>query len=155
MIDRKTVEDIVNRFTERTNYFLTGVEVKPGNEIVVEIDCDDAASIDDCVLLSKQIEAELDRDREDFSLEVGTAGIGSPFRCQRQYRKNIGNEVEVLTTDGRKLTGVLREVADDGCTIEVERMVRPEGAKRKTRIVENLDLKYSEIKKANYLIRFK
>jgi ribosome maturation factor RimP len=155
MIEKKTVEDIVNGFTERTNYFLTGVEIGPDNEITVEIDCDDAASIDDCVLLSRHIEAALDRNREDFSLEVGTAGIGSPFRCLRQYRKNIGNEVEILTTDGRKLTGILREANDAGCILEIQRQVRPEGAKRKTTVVENLNLTYEEIKKANYLIRFK
>ena len=88
--------------------YLVDVAVQPGNIIVVEIDNDESVCIDDCVELSRYLEDHLDRDVEDFELEVGSAGITSPFKVLRQYQKNIGNEVEVLLTAGVKLTGVLK-----------------------------------------------
>ena len=76
-----------------SSYYLVDVTVAPGNVITVEIDNDEAVSIDDCAELSRYIEERLDRDVEDYELEVGSAGITSPFKVLRQYIKNIGNEV--------------------------------------------------------------
>jgi len=155
MIEKRVIEELVNGYLERTNYFLVEVKVSPENDITVEIDSDDAASIDDCATLSRFIESKLDRNSEDYSLEVGSAGIASPLRCLRQYRKYIDKEVEILTRDGRKLTGLLKSADDDQITITVEKTIKPEGAKRKIKTQEDLTLNYNEIKKANYLIRFK
>jgi len=155
MIDKKLIEDIVNGYLERTNYFLVEVKVSPENAITVEVDSDDTVAIDDCVAISRHIESQLDRDREDFELEVGSTGISSPFRSVRQYRKNIGKEIEVLTRAGKKLTGILKSADDNGFVLTVEKQIKPEGAKRKVKIEEDLTFHYEEIKKANYLIRFK
>lgn len=135
--------------------FLVGIEVKTGNVIVVEIDSDEAVSIDDCVALSRWLEEHLDRDKEDFELEVGSAGITSPFKVLRQYVKNIGNEVEILLKAGVKLTGVLKEADENGIVVTVEKQVKPEGAKRKITVQEDQSYTYDEIKYTKYLIRFK
>ena len=126
------------------------------NVIVVEIDAyERSVTIDDCVALTRAVEAEFDRDVEDYELEVGSAGLTAPFKVKAQYDKNIGNPVEVLTADGRKLKGDLVAATDDDFTVAIEKMVKPEGAKRKVRVVENETLKYNEIKYTKYLIQFK
>lgn len=135
--------------------YLVDVEIQPGNVIIVEIDNDEAVCIDDCVELSRFIEEHLDRDSEDFELEVGSAGITSPFKILRQYQKNIGKEVEVLLASGMKLTGILKSADENGIVLTVEKQVKPEGAKRKITVEEDLAYTYNEIKSTKYLIRFK
>lgn len=155
MIDKRVIEQLVEEKLASSSNYLVSVEVQPGNIIVVEIDNDDAVSIDDCVELSRYIEEHLDRDAEDFELEVGSAGITSPFKVLRQYKKNIGNEVEVLTKNGVKLSGLLKSANEEGFVVTVTQQVKPEGAKRKVTIEEDLPYTYNEIKYTKYLIRFK
>lgn len=155
MIDRNVILKLVEEKLASTEMFLVDVEVKTGNVIVVEIDSDEAVSIDDCVALSRWLEEHLDRDKEDFELEVGSAGITSPFKVLRQYVKNIGNEVEILLNAGVKLTGVLKEADENGIVVTVEKQVKPEGAKRKITVQEDQSYTYDEIKYTKYLIRFK
>ena len=155
MIDRNVILQLVEEKLASTEMFLVDVEVKTGNVIVVEIDSDEAVSIDDCVALSRWLEEHLDRDKEDFELEVGSAGITSPFKVLRQYVKNIGNEVEILLKAGVKLTGVLKEADENGIVVTVEKQVKPEGAKRKITVQEEQSYTYDEIKYTKYLIRFK
>lgn len=155
MIDKRVIEQLVEEKLASSSNYLVSVEVQPGNIIVVEIDNDDAVSINDCVELSRYIEEHLDRDAEDFELEVGSAGITSPFKVLRQYKKNIGNEVEVLTKNGVKLTGLLKSADEEGFVVTVTKLVKPEGAKRKVTIEEDLPYTYNEIKYTKYLIRFK
>ena len=97
--------------------YLVDVIIKPNNLIVVEIDNDVAVGINDCVTLSRYIEERIDRNVEDYELEVGSSGIGSPLKIVRQYIKNIGNEVEVLLKSGIKLTGILTAADENGVTI--------------------------------------
>ena len=102
MIDKQLVETIVTEKLIGTDCFLVDVSVSSDNVIVVEIDNETGIDIDFCVELSRHIESRLDRDAEDFELEVGSAGLTAPFKVQGQYRKNVGHEVELLTKDGRK-----------------------------------------------------
>ncbi len=135
--------------------FLVDVEIQAGNRIVVEIDSMTGIDIDSCAALSRAIEEKLNRDEEDFELEVGSAGITSPFKVHQQYVKNLNQEVEVLTRSGRKLTGTLREVGDETITLEMAVKVRPEGKKKP--IIELVPevIPYSDIKTAKYVINFK
>ncbi|MBK5721016.1 ribosome assembly cofactor RimP [Dysgonomonas sp. Marseille-P4677] len=155
MIEKDQIKDIVNSFLQETSMFLVDVAVRPGNIIVVEVDSDNNIGIDDCITLSRNIESKLDRDVEDFELEVGSAGVTSPFKIPRQYKKNEGNEVEVLTKSGQKLSGVLKASDDNGFVIIISKMVKPEGAKKKVAIEEELSFAYDEVKYTKYLIRFK
>jgi ribosome maturation factor RimP len=155
MIDKDFIKDIADKFLQETPMFLVDVIVRPGNIIVVEIDSDDSIGIDDCIALSRGIESRLDRDAEDFELEVGSAGVTSPFKIPRQYKKNEGNEVEVLTKAGQKLSGILKTSDNNGFVNTVTKMVKPEGAKKKTALEEDLSFAYDEVKYTKYLIRFK
>lgn len=155
MIEKNTIRQLAEEKLAASNYFVVDVDIKPGNVIVVEIDSDKAVSIDDCAELSRYIEEHLDRDAEDFELEVGSAGITSPFKVLRQYRKNIGNEVEMLLKAGKKLTGILKDANEENVTLTVEKQVKPEGAKRKITVEEDQTYSYDEIKYTKYLIRFK
>ncbi|GHV22015.1 ribosome maturation factor RimP [Bacteroidia bacterium] len=155
MIDKSTVKQHVEEYLKGSDIFPVDIEIRPGNIISVEIDNDKGISIDDCVALTKYIESKLDRDVEDYELEVGSAGISQPFKILRQYIKNIGNEVELLTKAGKKLTGILKNADENGIILTIEKQVKPEGAKRKITVEEDLDFKYEEIKYTKYSIRFK
>ena len=155
MIDKQMVIQLAEEKLASSGNYLVDVEIQPGNVIIVEIDNDEAVCIDDCVELSRFIEEHLDRDSEDFELEVGSAGITSPFKILRQYQKNIGKEVEVLLASGMKLTGILKSADENGIVLTVEKQVKPEGAKRKITVEEDQAYTYNEIKSTKYLIRFK
>lgn len=155
MIEKKVVSQLIEEKLASSSNYLVDVVIKPGNLIVVEIDNDEAVSIDDCAELSRYLEEHQDRDVEDYELEVGSAGITSPFKVLRQYVKNIGNEVEMLLKNGSKLTGVLKSADENGVVVSVEKKVKPEGAKRKVTVVEDESYTFDEIKYTKYLIRFK
>ena len=99
MIDKGIVEGLVAEWLEGKDYFLVDVTVTPDDRIVVEIDHAEGVWIEDCVDLSRFIESRLSRDEEDYELEVGSAGLGQPFKVVRQYVNHVGREVEVLTCD--------------------------------------------------------
>jgi len=155
MIEKNFIQEVADKYLDGTEMFLVDINIRPGNIIVVEVDSDNGISIDDCITLSKHIESQLDRDKEDFELEVGSAGITSPLKLPRQYKKNIGNEVEVLTKAGQKLSGLLKACDENGFTITITKMIKPEGAKRKTAVEEDFSFGYEIVKYTKYLIRFK
>lgn len=154
MIDKKELEAFVEKQLEGTEYFLTDLKVSATNEITVEIDSMIPGDIDECVKLTRAIEAAFDRDVEDYELEVGTAGLTSPLKVKRQYEKYIGQDLEVLTKDGKKLHGLLRSVNEDGIELAIEQKVKKEGAKRPVIETSRLDIPFSDIKKAVYDLKF-
>ena len=157
MIDKKIVEQLVDQWLEGKEYFLTDLTVSPDNRIVVEIDHEEGVWIEDCVELSRYIESGLDRETEDFELEVGSAGIGQPFKVLRQYEIHQGDDVEVLTADGRKFTGILQQVdsTTGAFTVAVPTKVKHEGQKRP--VIEDVpyDLTPAQCKYVKYNINFK
>lgn len=155
MIDKNVVTRIVEEWLEGKDYFLVDVTVTPDDKIVVEIDHAEGVWIDDCVDLSRYIESKLNREEEDYELEVGSAGIGQPFKVLQQYIIHIGKEVEVLGKDGKKCTGVLTDANEENFTITVQVKVKPEGAKRPKLVEQNVTFVYDEIKYTKYLISFK
>lgn len=154
MIDKTQVKEIVESYLLGSDKYVVEVTVRPDNLIVVEIDSDTSVAIDDCIKLTKFIESKLDREVEDYELEVGSAGITQPFRVLRQYQKYIGKEVEVLSRDGRKLAGLLKDADEQGFTLTIAKQVKPEGAKRKVTVEEDIPFTYEEIKYTKYIIRF-
>ncbi|MBQ7471775.1 MAG: ribosome assembly cofactor RimP [Prevotella sp.] len=155
MIDKNVVRTIVEEWLEGKDYFLVDVEISPDNRIVVEIDHADGVWIEDCVELSKFIEDHLNRDEEDFELEVGSAGLGQPFKVPQQYVNFIGKEVEVLTAEGKKVQGVLKSVDGNDFVVGVQEKVHVEGKKRP--VMEEVDHTYQmdAVKYTKYLINFK
>jgi len=155
MIDKALIADAIDDFLLTSDTFLVDLQIRPGNIITVEIDSKEGVALDQCIALNKHIESKLDRDVEDFELEVGSAGITSPFKILKQYEKNIGNEIEVLTKGGQKLSGILKSCNDNSFVVTITKKERPEGAKRKIEIEEDLPFTYEEVKYTKYLIRFK
>ena len=155
MIEKKTVCQIVEEWLEGKDYFLVEVTVSPDDKIVVEIDHAEGVWIEDCVELSRYIESKLNREEEDYELEVGSVGIGQPFKVLQQYYIHIGQEVEVMTKGGQKLTGVLKHADEEKFTVSVQKKVKMEGAKRPKLVEEDETFTYEQIKYTKYLISFK
>ena len=155
MIDRNVVKSIVEKWLEDKSYFLVDIEVSAENKILVEIDHADGVWIEDCVELSKFIEDRLNRDEEDYELEVGSAGLGQPFKVPQQYENHVGKEVEVLTADGKKVKGVLKSVDGTKFTVAVIEKVTVEGKKRPQKMEVDYDYDMTEVKYTKYLISFK
>ena len=154
MIEKNIIKSLVEEKLKGSDYYLVDISVSKDNAISIEIDNDNGVNIDDCVALSRYVDENLDREKEDFELEVGSSGITSPFKILRQYLKNVGKEVEMLPKGGVKLTGVLKAADENGATITVEKKVKAEGAKRAMMVEEDLTYTYDEIKYTKYLIRF-
>ena len=155
MIKKEVVSQIVNDWMEGKDYFLTDLTVSADNRIVVEMDHEQGVWIEDCVDLSRFIESRLNRDEEDYELEVGSAGIGQPFKVARQYLIHIGDEVETLTKEGRKLRGVLSAADEEGFTLSCEEKVKKEGEKRPKLQTVEYHFKYDKVKYTKYQISFK
>ena len=155
MIEKDLIKQTVEEFLEGTDCFIVDVKVGKDNSILVEIDSDEGISIDYCAELARFIESKVDREVEDYELEVGSPGLGSPFKVLEQYYKHEGCEVEVLDLSGVKFQGILVNVSESGFDLEVTRKVKPEGAKRKMEVTENIPFKYENIKYTKYTIRFK
>ena len=130
MIDKSIVKSLVEEWLDDKEYFLVDVEISKDNKIVVEIDHADGVWIEDCVELSRYIEDRLNRDEEDYELEVGSAGLGQPFKVPQQYINFVGKEVEVLDGDGKKMKGILKSVDGNDFVVTVREKVKEEGKKR-------------------------
>ncbi len=155
MIDKTILTQTVEEAIAGTDLFIVDIDVKADNNIIVEVDSISGVDIDSCVAITRKIESVFDRDVEDYQLEVGSAGLTSPFKVKGQYDKNIGNEVEVLTRDGRKLSGRLVETTDSTFTVEVPVKVKHEGAKRPVIELQPETFAYGDCKSVRYKIDFK
>lgn len=155
MIVKDTVYQLVEEALTDSESYIVDVIVRPGNQIIVELDNDEGMDLDECIRVNHFIEEHLDREVEDYELEVGSAGVTSPFKILRQYQKNIGNEVEVLTKDGRKFTAVLKDANEDNFTVTTTKRVKLEGEKRKRDVEEDTTYNYADVKYCKYQIRFK
>ena len=156
MIDKQLLRNTVDEAIAGTDIFVVDIRISGSNDIVVELDSPSNLDVDTCARITRRIEEVFDRDTEDYSLEVGSAGLTAPFKVRGQYLKNIGNEVEILTRDGRKLRGTLVDVADDDhFTVEIPTKVKPEGAKRP--VIENIPQTFApaDCKSVQYVINFK
>lgn len=142
MIERDTIIRAAENAMEGTELFLVDVMVNADNEIEVEVDCMERMSIDQCGELNRKIESALDRDREDFSLSVYSAGVGYPFKVFKQYVKAVGRPVTVIFPDKTKIDGELRQAQQtpdgDFITVAYERKEKREGEKRPVS-VEHVD----------------
>lgn len=136
--------------------FIVDLRISDTNVISLEIDSETGSvSIDDCVRVSRNIEHNLDREEQDFELSVSSAGLDKPLRVLKQYPKNIGRELKVKTVSGDKVEGVLTEADAEGIVLQTSRKERIEGKKKKELIVEDIPLKYADIKEAKVVISFK
>ena len=155
MIEAKRVIEIAEKHLEGGDLFVVECKVSPMGEIELLIDSDTAVKLEDCAALNRAIEEELDREVEDFALMVASAGIGSELKQIRQYRKIVGQSVEVLLNDGIKLLAKLDEVTDDGIVISYEEKQLVEGKKRKQTVLVSKSYAWAEIKYTKEYLDFK
>jgi ribosome maturation factor RimP len=114
MINSETITALIEQHIQGTDTFVVEVTVKAGNSIRVHVDRPDGISIDECVQVSRFLNESLDRDLEDYSLEVSSPGLGGPLRVKQQYEKYLGRPIDVLFSDGIRTSGKLLSVTDEG-----------------------------------------
>jgi len=154
MITSNQVKDIVLNCIAEGELYIVEVSVTPGNKINVLIDSMKGATIEDCVLVSRSIEQQFDREVEDFELEVSSPGLTQPFKVIQQYQKNIGREVEVILKNGQKLLGTLLALDHNMMTVESQKKVKLEGKKRPEWITEQHNIDINEVKSTKLVINF-
>ena len=154
MFEDKVADVLQKGLDQRPDLFLIALNVSENNAIKVIIDGDNGVNVDDCVFVSRAIEHNLDREAQDFSLEVTSAGATSPLSHKRQYKKNLGRTLEVKTLEGEKIQGTLVEVTDDTITLTWKaREPKPIG-KGKVTIEKQEKLNYNNIEQAKVKIKF-
>ncbi len=146
MIEKIKILELVNDALEGSDKFLVNLKITPDNRIYVDIDGDNGVTIDDCIELSRAIEGKLDRDEEDFALDVSSAGADSPLKLTRQFVKNIGRDVEALSYDGEKVEGELVSADEESVTL------RTHGTKKQA--PQELTLKRRDLKSVRVALKF-
>lgn len=155
MKQKEQLEKAAAEYVEGKDIFVVDIKVSADNDIDITIETDERdVTLDDCVEMSRFIESHLDRDVEDFSLTVGSAGLTSPFKLPRQYRKFVGSTIEVTFRDGHRQKALLESAGDEEFEISYEKLVPVEGKKKKVRETMHESLKYAEIKSAKAVIKF-
>ena len=146
MIDCATITRVAEQHLDGTDMFVVECKCSPANEVELVVDSDTSVDIDACVALSRAVEAAFDRDEEDFSLTVASAGIGSELKCLRQYKKLVGQSVEVLLADGVKILALLDDADEQGITLSYDEKQAVEGHKRKQTVRVTKSYTFDEIK---------
>ncbi|MCX6321535.1 MAG: ribosome assembly cofactor RimP [Bacteroidia bacterium] len=120
MVEKQSIQGLVEEFIKGTGLFLVAVKVSSSNRITVLADKNEGITIDECAAIHRHIEKSLDRDKEDFELQVSSPGLDLPFAVIKQYLKNEGKKVEVIDNEGSKLAGKLKNVTEGGFELETE-----------------------------------
>ncbi|MGV8095513.1 MAG: ribosome assembly cofactor RimP [Mangrovibacterium sp.] len=153
MIDRNLIIQLTEEKLKK-DQFIVEVTVGQANQISVLLDSDIGITIDDCIKISRYIEGNLDRETEDFELQVSSAGLGQPFKIYRQYIKNLESEVEVAFMNGQKQTGILKKVDESGFDLEISKNEKVEGQKKKQLITRLQRISFDEIKTVKNIVKF-
>lgn len=154
MIKKEQIIKLIEEHFEGTDKFIVDVKILTGNKIEVYVDAPKHLAISDCVALSRHIEGSLDRDKEDFALEVSSPGATQPFKVFEQYKKYVNTKVETTTLEGKKHQGVLLSATDKDFVIEETRKEKkPEGKGNHT-VTEQITLTYNQIKETKSILPF-
>ena len=137
------------------DYFLVDINFGADDRIVIEIDHADGVWIEDCAALSRFLQEQLGDELGDYELEVGSAGLGQPFKVAQQFINHIGDTVEVLELDGKKVQGVLKSVEGTNFTVTVQEKQKQEGKKRPVLVEVDKTYAMDSVKYAKYLLAFK
>ncbi|AYO58554.1 ribosome assembly cofactor RimP [Chryseobacterium sp. 6424] len=152
---RNKIEELLQAFlSEREDLFLIDLKFSAADDITVILDGDQGVTLQDCLDASRAIEFNMDREEHDFSLQVMSAGLSEPLKTPRQFRKNIGRELDILLTDDTQVEGELASVDEEKITLIMKYRKPKEIGKGKVDVVEDREIPYSEIKKALVTIKF-
>ena len=155
MISVETVRDLIEEKIQNTSFYILDIKISNKNQINVEIENDQPVSITDCVEIAKFVENRLDREAEDFALQVSSFGVDKPLKHFRQYIKNIGREVEVILLEGKIEKGVLIKADQESFTIEYKAKEKKENSKKNVIVTKQRQLQYGETKETRIKISFK
>jgi ribosome maturation factor RimP len=150
MIEKQNIQEIVEEFIKGTGLFLVAVKVSSSNRITVLADKNEGINIDECAALHKHIENSIDRDKEDFELQVSSPGLDLPFGVIEQYYKNEGKKVEVIDNEGSKYAGKLKNVNTGGFELETEVKI-----KGKTKESKDISFNFEQIKSTRVILTIK
>lgn len=140
--------------TEKDEVFMVSLDVSPTNKITLLIDSHTGIKVDDCVKFSRAIEYGLNREEEDFELEVSSPGVGFPFKVHEQYLKNVGRRVKVIMKEGTEQQGKLTKVDDSKFEVDVEIEVKTKDKKKKKKlIIERRAYSYNDVSKVSVVLK--
>lgn len=152
---RKKVEDLVEKALEKhSSLFLIDLKISTDNQIQVIIDGDEGVRVEDCVSMSREIEHHLDREEQDFSLTVMSAGLSEPLILPRQYRKNVGRTIKITTLEGKQFKGELVDATESECKISWSSREKKPVGKGKITVQKEAVIPYKDIKEAKMMITF-
>ena len=156
MITKETLKALTEEWLQgQSGYFLVDIEVCDDDRIVIEIDHADGVWIEDCAELSRFLQEKVGDEMGDYELEVGSAGLGQPFKVEQQYVNHVGDNVEVVDAEGKKIVGVLKGVEGRMFTLTTQEKQIPEGKKRPVKVDVDKTYSMDEVKSAKYLLAFK
>lgn len=155
MITKELIENLVQEAIKETILFPIEITVNPDNKILIFLDSETNVSIDDCIKVSRFVEHSLDREEEDFALQVSSAGLDAPFKIMRQYQKNIGHDVEITKADGEKLIATLLEVSENAIKVKPLPPVSRKKTKNLPELPSEVELNFDAIKQTKIVISFK
>ena len=150
MIEKSRIENIVSECIKGTDIFLVSVKASGSNRILVTVDTAAGISLDQCVDLHRRIETNIDRNSEDFELQVSSPGLDMPFKVIEQYYRYEGSKVEVISTEGEKFSGKLKNVTGGGFELETEIKV-----KGKTKEKKDISFNSEQIKSTRVILTIK
>ena len=139
---------------ERQDLFLVNLSISDSFKISVDLDGDKGISLQDCIDISRVVESNLDREEQDFSLEVASAGLSSPLKFVRQYKKNIGRTLKVKTISSEEIEATLLAVDDEKITLEWQAREPKKVGKGKETVDKKADILYEDIKEAIVIVSF-
>ena len=148
-----TLKLAAEQYAEENGLFVVSVDISKDNDVDVVIDADDRdVTLDDCVGMTGYIQERVSRDEEDYSLTIGSAGLTSPFKVLRQWKKAVGTEIQLTRKSGERVNAALLSADEEGVEISFQRKAEGKGAKAKETVTEHL--LYSDIKTAKPIIKF-
>lgn len=150
MTDKEYIKGLVEEFIKGTRLFLVAVKVSSANRITVLADKNDGITIDECVSIHRHIENNLDREKEDFELQVSSPGLDLPFGVIEQYYKNEGRKVEVTENEGSKFSGILKNVTAGGFELETEVKV-----KGRSKELKDISFNFDQVKTTRVILTIK
>ena len=155
MINKETIQTLTEEWFSGNDYFLVDINFGADDRIVIEIDHADGVWIEDCAELSRFLQERLGDELGEFELEVGSAGLGQPFKVAQQYINHVGDMVEVLDLEGKKFQGILKAVDGNNFTVTVQEKQKQEGKKRPVLVEVDKTYAMDGMKYAKYLLAFK
>lgn len=148
-----TLKLAAEQYAESNSLFVVSVDISKDNDVDVVIDADSRdVTLDDCVGMTEFIQERVSRDEEDYSLTIGSAGLTSPFKVLRQWKKAVGTEIQLTRKSGERVNATLLSADEEGVEISFQRKAEGKGAKAKETVTEHL--LYSDIKTAKPIIKF-